>query len=251
MTDTLQRHLQAFNLTWMINNLDDEIADSLRRNRPVHEIIERLIGGELSARDSRSVQRHLATAKIPRETTLGDFDFHHPTSINADQVRHLFTLDFMNKAANVIFVGGVGLGKTHLAQALAVKACERKIDVLFVSAVAMLNHLMEAGQDGQIAEALRRYTRPKLLIIDELGYLPIEAKGINYLFQVISGRYEKASTVITTNRIYKEWHLTFNNDAVQTSAILDRLLHHSETVIIQGPSYRMKDRQTDSPPASI
>lgn len=242
MTLQLRQQLKELNLTWIRDNLDDEIANSIRKNRPHHEIIERLVQGEIAARKARSVERKLRNAKIPGQPTLDEFDFQWPSHINADQVRHLFSLQFMQRAANVVFIGTVGLGKTHLAAALAVAACEQRANTLFTSAAAMINQLAEARDQGTLRKNMKRYLRPELLVLDEFGYLPVDKLGAELLFQVIAGRYENASTIITTNRVYKEWQQTFANDSAITAAVLDRVMHHCETVVIEGESYRTKDR---------
>ena len=141
-----------------------------------------------------------------------------------------------------MFIGTVGLGKTHIASALGAEACQRGCRVLFTPAVDIINNLAAADGAAAFRKAMKRYTRPELLIIDELGYLPVDRVGAELLFQALGRRYEKASTVITTNRGYKEWAATFANDAALTSAVLDRVVHHCETVRIKGESYRMKDR---------
>ena len=148
----------------------------------------------------------------------------------------------MEQQTNVIFIGGVGLGKTHLATALGLQACAQGHATLFATAVDIVNSLAAAQLAHRLRQELHRYTRPALLIVDELGYLPIDKLGADLLFQVFSQRYERASTVITTNKPYKHWPSVFNNDATLTSAVLDRILHHAETVVIEGSSYRMKDR---------
>jgi DNA replication protein DnaC len=173
---------------------------------------------------------------------LETFDWSWPSVINADHVRHLATLQFMKSQTNIVLIGTVGLGKTHIASAIGRLACLKNQSVLFASAASIINALSEAQQNGSFRTTLRRYTRPELLIVDELGYLPIDKIGGELLFQVFGERYEKASTIITTNRVYKKWSKTFANDAVLTSAVLDRIIHHCETVVIEGESYRMKDR---------
>jgi DNA replication protein DnaC len=168
-------------------------------------------------------------------------------------VQNLFRLRFIDEHANVIFIGGVGLGKTHLATALGLAACEQGHSVLFASAVDVVNTLAAAQAIGQLKTELRKYLRPHVLVLDELGYLPIDKTGADLLFQIISHRYECGSTVITTNRTFKNWAKIFNHDATLTSAVLDRLLHHAETVKIEGKSYRMKDRineHSDTPLAN-
>jgi len=244
MNKNLENTLMALKLSWVRENIDEEVAVAVRKNRPHHELIERLLEGELAARNVRAIERRLRQAKLTARPTLAEFDFNWPEKINADQVRHLFSLDFIKNAANVVFIGNVGLGKSHLAQALAVQACERQINALFASATTIINELADARQHGSFTRTLNRYLRPPMLVVDELGYLPVDKLGAELLFQVLAGRYEKASTIITTNRIYKEWNKTFANDNAMTAAVLDRVVHHCETIIIEGNSYRLKDRTT-------
>ena len=141
-----------------------------------------------------------------------------------------------------MFIGGVGLGKTHLATALGLAACHQGHAVLFASTVDVINSLAGAQATGRLKQELHKYIRPRVLILDEIGYLPIDKTGADLLFQIISQRYERGSTILTTNRVYKKWPEIFNNDSTLTSAVLDRLLHHAETVTIEGKSFRMKDQ---------
>jgi DNA replication protein DnaC len=238
----LKEELAELGLTWILDNHEDELAEAARKNRTAQDMLQRLVRGELEARHARAIKRRIKEAKLKMVRTLDGFDFTWPEKINREQIRHLFTLSFMRQHANIVFVGGVGLGKTHLAAALAREACNRRLPVLFTSAVDIVNNLTEARAHNNLATAIRRYTRPKLMVVDELGYLPLDKVGAELLFQVFCARYETASTVITTNRPYKDWVKTFANDATITSAVLDRITHHCETVVIDGPSYRMKDR---------
>ena len=157
-------------------------------------------------------------------------------------MEHLFTLEFIKNKTNIIFVGPCGMGKTHLATALAYHACCQAAHVYFRSAVQIINALALARNTGQLHNEMKKYTSPDILVIDELGYLPVDKFGADLLFQVISSRYEQGPILLTTNRIFKDWPIIFNNDATLTSAVLDRLLHYSETIIIEGDSYRMRDR---------
>ena len=242
MNATLSRALTTLNLTWVREHLDEEVAEAVRKQRPPHELLERLLDGELATRRARAVERRLRQARLPGRPTLQSFDFQWPQRINADQVRQLFRLRFLDDATNVVFIGGVGVGKTHLAAALGVAACEALHATLFTPAAAMLNDLAAARDHGVLPKALARYLRPKLLVVDELGYLPVDKLGAELLFQVLAGRYEKAPTVITTNRAYKDWNKTFANDNALTAAVLDRVVHHCETIVIEGQSYRLKGR---------
>ena len=174
--------------------------------------------------------------------SLDQFNWSWPKKLNRLQVKNLFRLQFVADKSNVIFLGGVGLGKSHLAAALAYQACLEGHTVFFATAIDVINTLAAAQSAGRMKQELKKYTRPSLLVLDELGFLPIDKAGADLLFQVISLRYEQGALVITSNRAFKDWAEIFNNDSTLTSAILDRLLHHAETVIIEGKSYRMKDR---------
>lgn len=200
-----------------------------------------LIEGEAELRQDRATQRRIRQARFPVIKTLDDFIWSWPEKINRLQVQNLFKMDFIKKKGNVIFLGGVGLGKTHLATALAYNACLEGVPVLFATAIDVINNLSAAHENGRFQQELKKYIKPALLVLDELGYLPIDKRGADLLFQVISQRYERGAMVISTNRAFKQWPEIFNNDATLTSAMLDRLLHHAETVVIEGKSFRMKD----------
>jgi len=242
MTDPLIKCMQELKLSWMLENHEAELAEAARKSRSHHDMLLRLLAGELEASRARSVERRISLARLPGRHMLDTFDWQWPAFINREQIQHLFTLSFLREHKNVVFIGTVGLGKTHLASAVALEACQRNHSVLFTSAVDIINTLAEARAENRLGKAIRRYVAPTLLAIDELGYLPVDRVGAELLFQVLGRRYEKGSTIITTNRGYKKWAKTFANDATLTSAVLDRVVHHCETVIIKGKSYRLKDR---------
>jgi len=235
--------LYDMNLTWMAENLDGELAEAARRNLGPRQFLERLIHGEQDCRRARCIERRLGEAGLRNCTcTLGQFDFTHPSKINEDLVRHLFTLGFLRENANVVFMGGVGLGKTHLARALACEACRNQHSVLCVSAMQMVNTLVEASAAKRLEKAMAKYTRPELLLLDELGYIPLDQASAELVFQVFARRYDSkhGSVIVTTNRAFKEWGKTFAGDAGLTSAVLDRVIHRCELVTIEGTSYRMR-----------
>jgi DNA replication protein DnaC len=175
--------------------------------------------------------------------TLDQFEWNWPSKINQPQIQNLFRLRFIEDKGNVIFMANVGLGKSHLGIALGThRLSARLLRCLFTTAVDIINTLSAAQAQGNLKRELRKYLQPKLLVVDELGYLPIDKHGADLLFQIISERYERGALIITTNRAYKHWPEIFNQDSTLTSALLDRLLHHSETVVIEGKSYRMKER---------
>ena len=205
------------------------------------DYLAQLIEGEATLRENRSIKRRIDNARFPVLKTLETFQWSWPKKINRPQIQNLFRLAFMATQTNVVFIGNVGLGKTHLSIALGHAACLKGHSVLFTTAVDIINSLAAAQSAGQLKRELRRYLRPALLIVDELGFMPIDKHGADLIFQIISQRYERASMVISTNRAYKHWAQIFNNDSTLTSAILDRVLHHADTVVIEGKSFRMKD----------
>ena len=234
--------LRRLGLTTIAAHYEEMAAQAARDQLGPVEYLQRLADAEAAARYERSVQRRIKQARLPLIKTLEQFSWSWPAKINRPQIQDLFRLRFVEEHAHVVFLGGVGLGKTHLAIALAHTACLQNIPVLFASAVDIVNTLSAAQAVHALPKALKSYLAPRLLVIDELGYLPMDKHGADLLFQVISARYERGSVVLTTNTAYKQWPRIFNNDSTITSAVLDRLLHHCETVTIEGKSYRMKDK---------
>jgi len=241
-SDTLTEQLAYLKLPFILQQYDPMAKQAVQDQWGHVDYLANLIEGETLERQQRSIQRRIRQARFPVIKTLEPFQWTWPSKINRLQVQNLFRLKFIEDKGNVIFLGGVGLGKTHLATALGYAACLRGHSVLFTTAVDVINTLAAAQKTGQLKQALNKYLRPTLIILDEIGYLPIDKTGADLLFQIISQRYEHGSIVLTSNRVFKKWPEIFNNDATLTSALLDRLLHHAETVIIQGKSYRMKDQ---------
>ena len=240
--DALRSHMSALRLPFMLEHHQDHAQLAADKHWSHLDYLTELVNGEAAARNDRRVQRCIAQARFPVLKTLDQFDWTWPTKINRLLVQNLFHLDFVHQRANVVFISGTGLGKSHLMTALGHAACQRGHSVLFTGAIEIINTLAAAHASGNIKRALHRYVKPEVLAIDELGYLPIDKFGADCLFQIISHRYERGATLITTNRVYKQWASIFNDDAVLTSALLDRLLHHAETVRIEGKSYRSKDQ---------
>ena len=237
--------LKSLKLAYPLENLAALTDRAALEAWPHQDYLDRLLEGECQRREVNGIARRIREARFPLRKDLAGFNWSWPKKINRAQIQNLFRMAFLEDHTNVIFIGGVGMGKTHLATALGRHACEKGHTVLFTTAVDIVNTLAAAQAAQRLRTELGRYTRPALLVVDELGYLPIDKLGADLLFQVFSQRYEQGSTVITTNRTYKHWPDIFNNDATLTSAVLDRVLHHAETVLIEGASYRMKDRVTD------
>jgi DNA replication protein DnaC len=238
----LEQHLKYLKLPFTREHYKPAADRAARKNWTHIGYLENLAEGEAALRRDRSIRRRIGQARFPVIKTLDQFNWSWPKKINRMQVKNLFRLQFVADKSNVILLGGVGLGKSHLAAALGYQACLEGHSVMFATAIDVINTLAAAQAAGRMKQELKKYTRPALLVLDELGFLPIDKAGADLLFQVFSLRYERGALVITSNRAFKDWAEIFNNDSTLTSAILDRLLHHAETVIIEGKSYRMKDR---------
>jgi DNA replication protein DnaC len=238
----LEEHLEILKLSFMKKHFEP-LADQAAQKGWSHiDYLAALAEGEALHRGDRSIERRIRLARFPVIKTLEQFRWTWPKTINRAAVQNLFRLKFIEDKSNVILLGGVGLGKTHLATALGHAACLKGKSVLFASAIDVINTLSGAQAANRLKAEMRKYLAPSVLILDELGYLPIDKRGADLLFQIISLRYERGSLIITSNRAFKHWPEIFNNDSTLTSALLDRLLHHAETILIEGKSYRMKDQ---------
>ena len=238
----LDHRLDYLQLPYLKERFRSAAAEAASKHWSHLDYLDRLIEGEALARQDRALARRIKAARFPVLKTLEAFRWDWPKKINRLQIQDLFRLRFIEEKTNVIFLGLVGLGKTHLATALGYRACEQGYSVLFANAIDVVNTLSAAQIHGTLQAELKRYLTPALLVLDELGYLPVDQRGADLLFQVLSQRYERGSIILTSNKAFKQWPSIFNGDSTVTSAVLDRLLHHSETVIIEGSSYRMKDR---------
>lgn len=238
----LSQHLKYLKLKFIAEQHAPMASEAAAQHWDHLEYLRRLMEGEYHHQQQRRIQTRIKNARFPVIKTLEQFNWSWPKKINRLQVQNLFRLEFLPQKANAVFLGTVGVGKTHLAIALGYAACLEGHSVLFAGAIQVINDLQEAQKTGALKRALKQYLRPELLILDEVGYLPIDQKGADLLFQVISQRYERGSIVLTTNKPFKQWSSIFNNDSTIASAVLDRLLHHADTVVIEGTSYRMKDQ---------
>jgi len=239
----ITEHLSYLKLPFIRENYE-AIAKTAARKKWDHiQYLSELVEQESNLRRDRCIQRRIKMARFPVIKTMDQFDWIWPKKINQAQVKNLFRLKCIEEKSNIVLIGSVGVGKTHIATAIGYQACLKNNTVLFTSAIDAVNNLVAAQHAGQLKQELKKYLKPSLLIMDELGYLPIDKNGADLLFQIISERYERGSIIITTNRVFKEWPEIFNNDSTLTSALLDRLLHHTEAVLIEGDSYRMRKVQ--------
>ena len=203
------------------------------------EAMREVLEAELAVRGSRRLTACLRTSRLPTIKTLDDFDFSFQPSLDRHQIASLHELGFLERKENVIFLGPAGVGKTHLAISLAVAAARRGRRIFYGTLADLVGSLVEAERQGRLKLRMEFLTGASLLVVDEVGYLPVLPNGANLFFQLVSRRYEKHSTVFTSNKSFKEWGDVFG-DAVLTAAMLDRLLHHCHLVNIRGHSYRLR-----------
>jgi DNA replication protein DnaC len=207
--------------------------------------IEELLRREEAGRQQRSLERRIHNSRIGRFKPMADFDYAWPTKIDREQIEDLFTLGWVNETANAILVGPNGIGKTMIAQNLAYQAVVRGATALFVTASELLNDLAAQEATSSLQRRLRRYCSPQILGIDELGYLSYDNRHADLLFEVVTRRYGKKSTLITTNKPFAEWNEVFPNASCVVT-LVDRLVHHAEIVQIDGGSYRLKEAKDDA-----
>jgi len=242
----IDHYCATLKLPWMLENYEALHEQALKKKTGSLEYLAELLRGELETRYERAIQRRIKAARFVVTKTLESFNWQWPEQIDRAQVEHLASLRFIENKHNAVLLGPVGVGKTHLATAIAIKACQHGHKVLYINAIEAINDLITAQKQGQLKQALRKYTNIGLLVLDEIGYLPIDKNGADLLFQIISARYERGSILLTTNKAFKDWPTIFAGDSTLTSAVLDRLLHHCETVVIQASSYRMRKVKTKS-----
>ena len=241
-TRMLQEQLAYLKLPTVIDQFSGLAQKASTENWGYLHFLCVLIEMEYNLKRQRAIERRVANAHFPVIKSLAQFEWSWPKKIPETLIKDLFRLQFIKRKENVVFLGGVGVGKSHLAIALGYHAAVNGKKVLFTNTIDVINALILAKKSGRLKLELNRYIKPDLIILDELGYLPIDKAGADLLFQVISGRYEVASTIITSNRAFRDWPEIFNNDSTLTSALLDRVLHHAHSVVIEGKSYRMKDK---------
>lgn len=240
MKELLLKNLDYLGLTKIKRVIDEMAADAAKKSLEPMEFFSRLIEAEANARRERAINRKIKNARFPVIKSVDDFDWEAPKKINRDLVRFLFRLDFIEKRENIAFLGSAGVGKSHLMSALGYHACKHGHTVRFTQAIDIINQLAVAEANGTYVDTLKEYTAPEVLCIDEIGFLPIDAHGADLFFQVISARYETGSIILTSNLAFQDWTPVFAGNKALTSAILDRILHHCNTVLIEGNSYRMK-----------
>ena len=240
----LLNNFELLKLDKMKDYYPNYVETATKRNKSLTEALLELTEKEIEYRNERASQIQITVSAFPYKKEINDFDFDYQPSINKQEILELNNLGFLERHENILFVGPSGVGKTHLATSIGITAAKKRYSVYFISCHDLITQLNKAHYENKLEARIKHFCRYELLIIDEIGYLPVDKQGANLFFQLIAKRYEKHSTIITTNQTFNKWGEVFN-DSIIANAILDRLLHHSTVINIKGTSYRIKDKLSD------
>lgn len=242
----IQKNARFLKLS-LLPTIYPQLADrAVKSKLSYEEFLALLLEQEVAKKTDTSIQRRIFGAKFPFVKTIEDFDFTFQPSLNEKEIAQLATLNFIEAKENIVFLGPPGVGKSHLAIALGIKACAARLRIYFTTAQALIKELALAEKEGILVDKLAFFSRLHLIVIDEMGFTPVSNHEANLLFQFIAIRYEKGSLILTSNFNFDEWGRFFS-DSVVASAIIDRLVHHSHIFFVSGHSYRLKDKLNKQP----
>ena len=234
--------LERLKMEYLGAQLETVCEQAAARELDYQSFLARALETEWQGRHQRGIEARLRQSRFPWVKTLDQFDFDFQPSLDRRQVRELAGLSFVERAHNVVILGPPGVGKTHLAVSLGVKAVEAGYSVLFLTLETLMTRLVKAKHENRLERALQQLVYPKVLILDEIGYLPLSREEASLFFRLVVRRYERASLIVTSNKSFLDWGEVFN-DHVLATAILDRLLHHATTLNVKGESYRLKEKR--------
>ncbi len=240
--ERLKNNLESLKMRNTLEILDNYLERAVREQLNIVEVLDYIFSEEADNRRRQAYEKQVQLSGFPIKKTLSDFDFSFQPSLDRRQIEELATMRFVWNAENVIFLGPPGVGKTHLATALGLVAAQHRFSMYYINCHTLIEQLKKSHYENRLPDRLRTLGKYKLLIIDEIGYLPMDIQGANLFFQLIARRYEKNSTIFTSNKTFSQWNDVFA-DVTIASAILDRVLHHATVINIKGESYRLKERK--------
>jgi len=242
MMERLRENLENLRMMNTLEILDNYLERAVKDNLNIVEVLDHIFSEEALSKRERAYDKQVQMSGFPIKKSLKEFDFDFQPSIDKKQIDELATMRFLENGENIVFLGPPGVGKTHLATALGMAAAKHRCSTYYINCHSLIEQLKKSHYENRLPDKLRTLAKYKLLIIDEIGYLPMDIQGANLFFQLIARRYEKVSTVFTSNKTFSQWNEVFA-DLTIASAILDRILHHCTVINIKGDSYRLKERK--------
>jgi len=240
--ERIKENLLALNMKNTLEIIDNYLERAIADKVNIVDVLDHIFSTEAKAKKGRAVENQIQMSGFPFKKTMEMFDFSFQPSIDKSQIDELCTMRFIENKENVVFLGTPGVGKTHLAVALGILAAQHRFSTYYINCNTLIEQLNKAHFENRLVERLKHFAKYRVLIIDEIGYLPMDIQGANLFFQLVAKRYEKNTTILTSNKMFSQWNEVFS-DLTIASAILDRILHHCTVINIKGESYRLKERK--------